>query len=75
MQITENNYWNGVTLVDLIYALLQMMFIYLKITEQIDWTWLQVASPTITLAALLLILFGVVAILQGLGFPKEENNE
>lgn len=34
---------------------LQLMFIYLKVTNQVDWSWLWVISPTLIVWGLLFI--------------------
>lgn len=70
MAQNENNN-HGITLIDLMYALIQVMFIYIKITEQVNWTWFQIMYPTTIMVAMALVLYGTLSILHGLGIGDE----
>lgn len=55
------------------FGLLTIVFIVLKLTKVIDWSWWWVTAPAWGSAALILIVAVVVGTIQFLGYRKTKN--
>ncbi len=64
----KNNYKQGVG----IFELLTIIFVVLKLTETIDWTWWQVFSPSI-IAFSAGLVEGVIEVIVEYSQKKKEN--
>ena len=60
---------------DLFWALLQILFIALKLTETIDWSWWWVLSPTLIPLGIVLAAVVLAISLGGLPAFREAINE
>ncbi len=66
----KNNYKQGVG----IFELLTIIFVVLKLTETIDWTWWQVFSPSI-IAFSAGLIEGFIEVIVEYSQKKKEENE
>lgn len=57
----------GIGLMDCVFLITQTVFLVLKLTRQIDWSWFWVLSPLLVVAALIVmvLLFCVIVYLVG----------
>lgn len=58
-------------------AILTLIFIYLKLTSVIEWSWLAVCSPVILMIAInvLILLAGIIKVIYYCYLAKKEREE